>query len=150
MKIRLDYRKGARENASAFYSLAKECAKKEEGALHAIAQTKKELEGAKADGEKAVLAKKPPVMRRKREWFEKFRWFYSSGGKLVIAGRDAKQNDLLVSKMREGGDFFFHAHTGRTRHYSEGWEECERAGEKGGRAVCRKPFLSLENRRGGC
>ena len=109
MRIRLDYRKGARENASSFYSLAKECAKKEEGAARAIAQTKKEIEGAKDEGRKAVLAKIAPVMRRKREWFEKFRWFYTSGGKLVVAGRDAKQNDMLVSKQMADADLFFHA-----------------------------------------
>ncbi len=109
MEIRLDYRKGARENAAHFYSLAKECAKKEEGARQAILQTKKELEIAKAEGVKAALGKKSPIMRRKREWFEKFRWFYTSGGKLVVAGRDAKQNDLLVSKTMADGDLFFHA-----------------------------------------
>lgn len=109
MEIRLDYRKGARENAARFYSLSKECAKKEEGARRAIAQTKKGLEEAKAEGTKAALEKKSPVMRRKREWFEKFRWFYTSGGKLVVAGRDAKQNDMLVSKQMADGDLFFHA-----------------------------------------
>lgn len=109
MRIRLDWRKSARENANEFYSLAKECAKKEEGAAHAISQTKKEIEGAKEEGKKASLAKKAPVMRRKREWFEKFRWFYTSGGKLVVAGRDAKQNDLLVSKQMADSDLFFHA-----------------------------------------
>jgi hypothetical protein len=48
-------------------------------------------------------------MRRKKEWFESFRWFYTSGGKLVIAGRDAKQNDALVAKHMEENDLFFHA-----------------------------------------
>lgn len=108
-KITLDYRKSARENATGFYDLAKTLAKKEEGAKIAIAQTKKEIEGAKSEGLKAAQAKKSPVMKRKREWFEKYRWFHTSGGKLVVAGRDAKQNDLLVSKLMADGDLFFHA-----------------------------------------
>jgi hypothetical protein len=48
-------------------------------------------------------------MRRRKEWFEKFRWFFTSGGRLVVAGRDAKQNDSLVAKTMMDGDLFFHA-----------------------------------------
>lgn len=109
MAVRLDWRKGARENAAAFYSLSKELAKKEEGDREAIAASRRELGLARTEGQKATLGKKSPVMRRKREWFEKYRWFYTSGGKLVVAGRDAKQNDLLVSKQMADGDLFFHA-----------------------------------------
>lgn len=109
MKIRLDLRRSARENASSFYSLAKECAKKEEGARQALEQTKKELLLAQDEGRKATLEKKAPVMKRQREWFEKYRWFYTSGGKLVVAGRDAKQNDMLVAKTMTEQDLFFHA-----------------------------------------
>lgn len=36
---------------------------------------------------------------RKSMWFEKFRWFISSEGFIVVAGRDAQQNELLVKKL---------------------------------------------------
>jgi predicted ribosome quality control (RQC) complex YloA/Tae2 family protein len=35
---------------------------------------------------------------RKVHWFEKFLWFVSTEGYLVIAGRDAQQNELLVRR----------------------------------------------------
>ena len=110
MKMKLDWRKGAQENAAAQYSLSKELAKKEEGAKKAIEETLRLIEGAgsavRNEGEKAKAA---PKMKRKREWHEKFKWFFTSGGKLVVAGRDAKQNDYLVAKVMHDDDLFFHA-----------------------------------------
>jgi len=110
MKITIDWRKGARENAEAYYSQSKELAKKAEGAKKAIEETKKEIAAAGKEKERAdAEASLAPAMKRKKEWFEKYRWFYTSGGKLVVAGRDAKQNDLLVAKTMAGDDLFFHA-----------------------------------------
>ena len=110
MKITIDWRKGARENAEACYSQSKELAKKAAGARKAIEETKKEIAEAKKQKEKAdVEASAAPEMKRKKEWYEKYRWFYTSGNRLVVAGRDAKQNDLLVAKVMSDGDLFFHA-----------------------------------------
>ncbi|MCX6771218.1 MAG: NFACT RNA binding domain-containing protein [Candidatus Micrarchaeota archaeon] len=110
MKLTLDWRKGARENAEAHYLLSKELAKKAEGARKAIEETKKEIAAVSKEKERAdAEASAAPEMKRKKEWFEKYRWFYTSGKRLVVAGRDAKQNDLLVSKVMADGDLFFHA-----------------------------------------
>lgn len=109
MRLKLDWRKGAQENAAGYYLLAKELAKKEEGARKAIAETEEELAKAVKEGERAAAEKKAPAMRRRKEWHEKFRWFYTSGERLVLAGRDAKQNDLLVGKIMKDEDLFFHA-----------------------------------------
>jgi predicted ribosome quality control (RQC) complex YloA/Tae2 family protein len=88
----------------------KELAKKAEGARKAIEETRKEIaEAGKVKEHAAAEAGKAPEMKRKKEWFEKYRWFHTSGNRLVVAGRDAKQNDLLVSKVMEDGDLFFHA-----------------------------------------
>lgn len=109
MGLKLDWRKGAQENASAFYQLAKELAKKEEGARKAMEDTRKEMSSAQASKEKAASEKSSPKMRRRKEWFEKYRWFFTAGGKLVLAGRDAKQNDSLIAKVMKEEDLFFHA-----------------------------------------
>jgi len=110
MKITLDWRKGARENAEAHYSLSKELAKKADGARKAIEETRKEIASASKEKERAdAEASAAPEMKRKKEWFEKYRWFYTSGNRLVVAGRDAKQNDLLVSNVMADDDLFFHA-----------------------------------------
>ena len=42
-------------------------------------------------------------------WFEKFDWFISSEDILVLAGRDAQQNELLVKKYLKRGDAYVHA-----------------------------------------
>ena len=47
--------------------------------------------------------------RQKREWYEKFNWFVTSGGLLAIGGRSAMQNDEINSKHFSEGDLFFHA-----------------------------------------
>ena len=44
-----------------------------------------------------------------KEWFEKFRWFISSDGYLVVAGKDAVSNEVLVKKHVEKNDPVFHA-----------------------------------------
>lgn len=42
-------------------------------------------------------------------WFEKFNWFISSEGYLVLSGRDAQQNELLVKRYLRKGDVYVHA-----------------------------------------
>jgi predicted ribosome quality control (RQC) complex YloA/Tae2 family protein len=46
---------------------------------------------------------------RKEHFFEKFRFFISSEGFLVLAGRDAQQNDMLVKRYMSNGDVYIHA-----------------------------------------
>ena len=46
---------------------------------------------------------------RKTHWWEKFHWFISSDGLVVIAGRDAQQNELLVRRYMKKGDAYVHA-----------------------------------------
>lgn len=38
------------------------------------------------------------VVTRKAHWFERFHWFISSENYLVLSGRDAQQNEMLVKK----------------------------------------------------
>lgn len=53
--------------------------------------------------------KKSPLARKKQEWFEKFRWFTTSDGRLAIGGRDAQSNSVLVKRHLEPGDTIYHA-----------------------------------------
>lgn len=45
---------------------------------------------------------------RKVFWFEKFDWFISSENYLVIAGKNAQQNEVLVKRYLNKGDLFMH------------------------------------------
>jgi hypothetical protein len=41
---------------------------------------------------------------RKAAWFERFHWFISSENYLVISGRDAQQNELIVKRYFRKGE----------------------------------------------
>ncbi|RZD31355.1 MAG: hypothetical protein CXT77_02550 [uncultured DHVE6 group euryarchaeote] len=44
----------------------------------------------------------------KKEWYEKFRWFFTSGGFLAVGGRDATSNEMVIKKHMEIEDWVFH------------------------------------------
>ncbi len=46
---------------------------------------------------------------RKPLWFEKFNWFLTSENFLVLSGRDAQQNELLVKRYLRKDDLYVHA-----------------------------------------
>jgi len=113
MRIEVDYRESVQENAARYYEKSKKQREKAKGAARAAEDTKKKLKrlDKEIEKEEEKAEKEKPGVRVKREkkWFERFRWFKTSGGLLVLAGRDAKQNELLVSRHLEPGDLFFHA-----------------------------------------
>lgn len=103
MKVPLDINRSAQENAAAYYERAKKLREKVAGVQKAIGESKKELEKFEE------VVEKKPKMKRKKQWYEKFHWFVSSDGFLVIGGRDAEQNELIFSKYFEDADVFLHA-----------------------------------------
>lgn len=104
MRIVLDLKKSAQENAASYYQEAKKLREKLVGTKEAIGRTKKELEVLEVEPRKLEVR-----IKRKREWYEKFHWFFSNDGFLVIGGRDAKQNESIFSKYFEENDLFMHA-----------------------------------------
>ncbi len=46
---------------------------------------------------------------RKKNWFERYRWFYTSDGILAIGGRDSSSNSAIIRKHIEKNDKVFHA-----------------------------------------
>lgn len=108
--FQLDLKRSIQENASRYYGRAKKAERKLVGAERAIKQTQARIE----ELEKGIIVEskkvsKPPRRRPKREWYEKFRWFHSSDGFLVIGGRDASTNSVLIRKYMEPDDIVFHA-----------------------------------------
>lgn len=63
------------------------------------------LEG---EAPKVVGVHKAEPLKRKKEWYHNFRWFISSSGLVVVGGRDAATNELVVKKHAEKGDLVFH------------------------------------------
>lgn len=108
VEIEIDFTKTAQDNANGYYQTAKKLSAKREGAKKAAEELRQRLAKAKEENALAAPAKKVVKVRAK-EWYEKFHWFFTSNGLLVIAGRDAHQNETLNSKYFEDKDLFFHA-----------------------------------------
>jgi hypothetical protein len=47
--------------------------------------------------------------KRKLHWFEKFHWMITSDNYLVVGGKDAQQNEMLVKRYLRPGDAYLHA-----------------------------------------
>ncbi|MCL5100477.1 MAG: NFACT RNA binding domain-containing protein [Candidatus Marsarchaeota archaeon] len=105
MKIVIDFTKSAQDNANDYFSKSKKLKHKSEGAAAMVVELKKQLENIES---KPLQSKKLKRME-KREWYERFNWFFTSDGLLVIGGRSAVQNDEINSKYFEDTDLFFHA-----------------------------------------
>ena len=109
-RIELDIKKSLEENASSYFEKAKKAKKKIAGAKKALekAREKQKCLEEKKDVEiKAAEAKKEKT-KRKAQWYEKFRWFRTSEGLLVIGGRDATTNEIVVKKHTVADDIVFH------------------------------------------
>ncbi len=71
-------------------------------------KTERILEGFR---KQASIAKDSVVfsVQKKREWYERYRWFFTSEGLLTIGGRDASSNSSVIRKHLEKDDKVFHA-----------------------------------------
>lgn len=107
--FRLDVRLNLNDNAAALYDRSKKAKQKKKGAKEALAESEAMLKKARSSEEKLDAkhrAKKEPT---KQFWFDKFRWFVSSEGNIVLGGRDAKTNDQVVKKHLKPTDLYAHA-----------------------------------------
>ncbi|MBN1792667.1 DUF814 domain-containing protein [Candidatus Woesearchaeota archaeon] len=107
MRISLDVRKSVDENASSYFELSKKDKKKIEGVRKVILEHSGKLKDFLEREEEKALRQKPAPKRR-LEWFEKFRWFISSDGFLIIGGRDAATNEIVMKKHADPDDLVFH------------------------------------------
>jgi predicted ribosome quality control (RQC) complex YloA/Tae2 family protein len=115
----LSVRKRLFDNAGQFYDQSKKAKQRLEGAKAALEETRKKLMETEEKIRKAeTLEQAKPteaaeelVKRRikRKEWFEKFRWFISSDDFLVVAGKDAVSNEVLIKKHTSADDIVFHA-----------------------------------------
>lgn len=106
----LNLRRSVQENAAEYYKRSKKAEKKLEGAKKALEETRSKIKQLKhLVTEKVSESRKAPPKRRKKAWYEKFRWFHSSDDFLVIGGRDATTNEILIKKYMEREDIVFHA-----------------------------------------
>ena len=108
-EIRLWLRKSIHEIADEYYSKAKKFREKLNGVLIALRRTQEEMKRAEETKERRLLSS--IRVARKRKWYERYRWYLTSEGYLVIGGRNADMNEEVVSKHMERNDLFFHTET---------------------------------------
>ncbi|MFH2020027.1 MAG: NFACT RNA binding domain-containing protein [archaeon] len=109
MKIAIDFTKSLEENASDYFEEAKTAKRKAEGARKALEETHAKLKELEKNIETEDTKEKAKKAARKREWYEKFRWFFTSENMLFIAGRDATTNEIIIKKHMDKDDVVFHA-----------------------------------------
>jgi predicted ribosome quality control (RQC) complex YloA/Tae2 family protein len=125
--VEVDPEFGVEKNADRHYKEAKRIEEKKEGARAAIENTREDLEEAKqrreeweaepeereVEGEEPEdidwLSRSSIPIRQQEQWYERFRWFRTEDGFLVLGGRDADQNEELVKKYMDRYDRFFHS-----------------------------------------
>ncbi|KAG7336819.1 fibronectin-binding protein [Nitzschia inconspicua] len=102
----------AHGNATALFAKYRASKEKSQKTIEASA---KALEAAEENAKKQLMeaqSKRSNVSiqaKRKPLWFEKFNWFVTSDNYLVLGGRDAQQNELLVKRYLRPGDAYLHA-----------------------------------------
>lgn len=110
-RINIDSHLSIPENTEVYYNKGKKAKRKIKGVHIAIEKTLKEIEKAENKRDVALEQVKVPERRVKKElkWFEKLRWFLSSDGFLVVGGRDASTNEIVVKRYLESNDIYLHS-----------------------------------------
>ena len=102
MRITLTIRKRFEEQAAERFDAAKKAKRKLAGALATIARYQREA---------PAVAPKIVAESRTKAWYERFRWTYASAGSsrvLIVGGRDAGTNEVLLKRHVEPTDRIIH------------------------------------------
>ncbi|KAH7175527.1 fibronectin-binding protein A N-terminus-domain-containing protein [Dactylonectria macrodidyma] len=98
-------------NAREYYDQRKTAVDKEEKTQQQVAKALRNTEQKINEDLKKGLKQEKALLQpiRKPLWFEKFIWFISSDGYLVIGGKDAQQNEIVYKRYLRKGDVYCHA-----------------------------------------
>ncbi len=107
-KIKIDLKASLPSISSTLFNEAKKQASAITSIEKQITKTEKEIEKLKNQAQKVKDSVTYSEIRKKN-WFERYRWFYTSDGFLAIGGRDASSNSAIIRKHLEKNDKVFHA-----------------------------------------
>ncbi|GAM34138.1 DUF814 family protein [Talaromyces pinophilus] len=98
-------------NATQYYEQKRTAAVKEQKTIQSSEKALKSQEKKVTEDLKKHLKQEKQVLRpsRKPFWFEKYLYFISSEGYLVLGGRDSHQTEILYQRYLKKGDVFVHA-----------------------------------------
>ena len=110
MDIELELNKSIDENAARYFDRAKLMRKKISGVEETIELMEKKL-NSKLKKNKILEVKSfnsKPERELQKEWFTRFRWFFTQKGFLVVGAKDAITNEILIKKHVTNNDLVFH------------------------------------------
>ena len=106
-KIKINTKASLQSIASVLFDKAK----KQSGAISSIEEIKDKTEKKLEKLQNKTESEKDTILVseiRKKNWYERYRWFFTSDGLLVIGGRDAASNSAVVRKHLGKNDKIFH------------------------------------------
>ncbi len=86
-------------------------AKKQSGAIASIQAIKEKTEKKLEKFQSNTESEKDLIVVseiRKKNWYERYRWFFTTDGYLTIGGRDAASNSAVIRKHLDKNDRVFH------------------------------------------
>ncbi len=111
VKISLNLNEDIHQNANNYFLKSKKIKNKLPGVDLIIERTLKEIEEFEKNKEEYVKKKetKEKISNlKKTQWFEKFRYTYTSSNNLLVFGKDAGTNEVLLKKHLSQNDIVFH------------------------------------------
>ncbi len=114
MEVKLTLSKDVNTNANFYFDKSKKLKNKIPGLDKIIEKTKKDIEEFDLRKDEYLKKKeKDKIIRahRKAEWFDKFRYTYTSGGFLLVFGKDSGSNEVLLKKHTTEKDLILHTET---------------------------------------
>ncbi len=107
-KIKIDFSSSLQSIASILFNEAKHQSKAVPAIEEIKIKTTKKLEKLQ---NKTELEKDSVLVSeiRKKKWYERYRWFFTSDGYLAVGGRDAASNSAVIRKQMQKNDKIFHA-----------------------------------------
>ncbi len=109
IQFSIGFKQRAQDRAAEYYTRAKRAESKIHGLERSMKETREKLEAFERETEKTIEEFPAPRRKPERAWYEKFYWFRSSEGYLVLAGRDATTNEQLIRRYTEPHDIVLHA-----------------------------------------
>ncbi len=112
LTIILDIRRNITELANEYFEKAKKFKKKIERIKEEVIKSRRELDALEKELQEMIKKQmtliKYTIRRARKKWYESFHWFISSDGFLVVAGKDAQTNEVLVKRYMHKDDIFVH------------------------------------------
>ena len=111
LAVDIDLAQSPWANARLYYDQRRTATVKQEKTAQASVKALKSTEQKVMADLKKGLKQEKDVLRpvRKQLWFEKFTYFVSSDGYLVLAGKDVQQTETLYRRYMKKGDAYVHA-----------------------------------------